>query len=353
MPTKVTHTKRTKARAKRSVTFASAYTVPTAKDVAPKEILKLITPISIPLGDSEVRLRLEKLVGAPIEHPIDVAFRSHDDKQTNPVHTLIQRLASGDKQQDAVRGLAQRLAQAMDHRSQRGLLVVAVTKSADAHVGVHIWKFPTDDGFGVAEEQGDSVLRVLKNAFAAGSALVKGAVFDGQPGPATAYWNGQVEDRQVKLADNRPSAFWTDDFLDVRLRTTSRQGTQAVVGALKDVLNELSDRKIQIGVGQVPLVLRNWSGQEKRVSEIAELLPKSIRDRFTERVGQLGYGASTKFEVDADVLDATAQFQSWRFESGVVVSVPIGKAGEYVRESGDQLIVEVRGPAKSTLKSRA
>jgi hypothetical protein len=220
---------------------------------------------------------------------------------------------------------------------------------------VHIWKFPTDDGFGVAEEHGDSVLQVLKNAFAAGSALVKGAVFDGQPGPATAYWSGRVEDRQVKLADNRPSAFWTDDFLDVRLSTTSRQGTQAVVGALKDVLDELSDRRIQLGVGQVPLVLRNWSGQEKRVSDIAELLPKSTRERFIERVGELGYGESTKFEIDGDVLRTAAQFQTWRFESGVVVSVPIGKARDFIRESadGDQLVVEVRGPAKSTLKSRA
>lgn len=343
------------SKAKRAVTFAAAYTVPTAKDVPSKEILKLIKSISIPLSDSEIRGRMEKLVSADIERPIDVAFRSQADKQKNPVHTLVQRLAAGQKQQEAARDLARRLAASMDQRSQRGLLVVAVSKVPDGRVGVHVWKFPTDDAFGVADEQGGAVLRVLKNAFASGSAHVKGATFDGKPGPTTAYWLGQVEDAQVKLADNRPSAFWTDDFLEVRLRTTSRQGTQAVVGALKDVLKELSDRKIQVGVGQVPLLLHNWAGQEKSVSDIAELLPKSTRERFIDRVSELGYGETTKFEVDAQVLRSSAEFQTWRFESGVVVTVPVGQSKKFIREStdGDQLIVEVRGKAKSTLRSKA
>jgi hypothetical protein len=128
MAKKVTSKKQETSRMKRAVTFAAAFTVPTAKGVPPKEILKLIKPISIPLSDSEIRSRLEVLVSVDIERPIDVAFRAHGGKQKNPVHSLVQQLAAGQKQQEGVRGLAQRLAAAMDQRSQRGLLVVAVTK---------------------------------------------------------------------------------------------------------------------------------------------------------------------------------------------------------------------------------
>jgi hypothetical protein len=190
-------------------------------------------------------------------------------------------------------------------------------------LGVHLWKFPSDEGFNISDEAGASVLKVLKDAFAAGSTLFKGAQFVDTPGPSTAYWRGLVEDRQVKIADNRPSAFWTADFLDVRLQTTSRQGTQAVVGALKDVLKELKDRQLQLGVGRVPLILHNWSGQEKTVADIAGLLPAQARKRFVGRLADQGYAGSTKFELDSDVLSSAAQFQTWRFESGVVVSVAI------------------------------
>lgn len=344
-----------KAKAKRSVAFAAAYTVPVAKGLPRKDVRTLIKPISIPLSEREIRSRLELLISTEIHHPIEVMFRSHGDAQRNPIHGLVRRLAEGEKRQDAVRDLAVALASAMDQRSEGGLLVVAVSDNAKGSVATHIWKFPNDDGFGVTDERGAAVLRVLKNAFAAGSALVKGAVFEDQPGPPNAYWYGRVEDRQVKIVNNRPSAFWTDDFLDVRLRTTSRQGTQAVVGALKDVLDELSDRTAQLGVGRVPLILHNWAGQEKRVSDIAELLPQSTRERFIDRLNKAGYAESTKFEIDSEVLRSTAQFQTWRFDSGVVVTVPVGKVRQVIRETadGDSLIVEVRGSAKSTLKSRA
>ena len=262
----------------------------------------------------------------------------------NPVRSLILRYGFGesDDRSKAAYELAQKLAESMDERTPR-LLLLLTLHSVDSKKCVTMWAFPKDDP--IQFQSTKLTLRNVKNAFSKRSNFAKCARFQGVNSP-NSFLRGFVIDRSSTTSTN-PALYWTSRFLEGKLSLTSSHGTYQLSNLLKEVLKSAQAPSDRRELAETVVAIRaskrdGWSFQD--VAD--EFFDESNKKRFLELAPIKD--RETQFKIDPQVLESNLGFLVYTTDDGVVISTPFSPL-----ESTSVLVKENRITVDGSIASEA
>jgi hypothetical protein len=184
-------------------------------------------------------------------YPILTDFQPEDNKQQNPVRTLVTELAKGSsaERRAAAKKLAVRLADATPGNAKEGLFA-AMVGVRDGVCRVVLWRFTAGASLRLvdADDDEDVHLEVDLKTFSKQGHQFKASMFEGKS-PVTDFWRGRLRDNQVHETKTDHAQYWVRDFLQSKSAVTDGRGTQiltnAVTAAIRETKGEQREQIIQ------------------------------------------------------------------------------------------------------------
>lgn len=282
--------------------FTAGYLVPCLKGTNIDEIRNGVIGSDFSLNKELKNFLLDYFLDSP-RYPIEINFTPSDDGgMKNIVRDLIIQICYGEEEEKihCSRILSERLASVTDDRSPIGLFIIAVAlNSNDKTKRIVLWKFPADVSLFADISDGKIKIEVLRDTFSSASSFFKAAMFEGSD-YNNDFWVGRIEDRQSSDNVRSVSDFWVLNFLSSLPTTSNKYGSRVMGKAIKEILNEISDVRIQRKVVAAAITLLNRKSKISFADFSTDYLPSEASQYFIRNLPK-GTDLLVTFAIDENV----------------------------------------------------
>jgi hypothetical protein len=323
--------------------FCAAYVVPQCAGMSPAQVRRTVRGSSVDVNTIPQEFFAPLFVAADTSCRVGIALAPEGGQQRSRVRELLLAIARGayGEKDEASRELACRLAGATTRRSPPGLLVILSGRQGQV-CRLVLWKFPADEGLQAQILSGSITINLLRDAFSKSSSYFKAAVFE-EGDAESVFWEGRVEDRQMKQRLREVADFWVEDFLAARLVFKPAHGTRVLAKALGQLLSRVESADDRDALISAATVAKAQPGRRISIAGFAgDYLPRELGEGLIELAG--GHEvADHVFELDSETLGKEFNMRSLVLDGQFTVKGPMDRFDDVVlqREIAETSQVEV------------